>query len=110
MKIRLRFNSWSPRVLGVEAITLYPWILIRYSREGTSGVLIKHEMIHVGQVRCYGFLPFYLSYFIYYVAGLVASQSPHSAYRAIPFEALAYAMQSRPLTIDELKELQGQWP
>ena len=51
--------SWVPLPKKTKAITLYPFIIYK---EDPSETLRKHEMVHVEQVQCMGWIKFYSSY------------------------------------------------
>lgn len=67
--IKRKYHNWFPRLISVKAITLYPYILFAKSinyhstRPETFNALMKHEYIHINQVRKVGFFKFYLTYF-----------------------------------------------
>lgn len=89
MKARLKLNSYICRALGVNGITLYPFVFIR---EGApSARLLAHEAIHVDQVRRAGFFRFYASYLLQYLRSRAAGLTHHDAYLNISFEKEAYA-------------------
>jgi len=99
MKIRERYNSWIPRMLGAEAITLYPFVFYTHGKlnETKSGSQIRrHEWIHVDQIRAVGFLRFYISYFTYYLAGRIQGMDHAESYWLIPYEIEAREKQKEP--------------
>jgi hypothetical protein len=96
MKIRLRFNSLLPKLLKVDGLTLYPFVLIRDSVEKTPISLIRHEFIHVFQIERVGFIRFYISYALFYLASRVSGSSHKKAYLEIPYEKEAYLNQDDP--------------
>lgn len=91
MNIRHVTNSFIPRLLGVGAITLYPFIL--YASHEPSAKLIAHEMVHVSQIEKVGVLRFYLSYLLFYFSERIAGKSHYDAYMSIPWEVEAYEWQ-----------------
>lgn len=91
--------------LPYSAITLYPFILFFSSKPNTWYITYKHEMVHVSQIRQYGFLSFYASYLLYFIANLALHKSWTKAYEAIPFEIQARQNQCSPLTLSEANEL-----
>lgn len=97
--MKMRYNHIIPRLLKVGAITLYPWVL--FAQKRPSNRLIKHELIHVYQVREKGWLRFYLSYLWEYLLGRLRGLSHDDAYHAISYEVEAYEKQSKPLTKKE---------
>ncbi len=93
MRIRFRYGSWLAWVLGVGAITLYPWVFVLYSKAQTPRYLVEHEFVHVRQVRALGWLRFYASYLWEYFGHLLRLRSRDAAYMAVSFEKEAYAKQ-----------------
>ena len=104
--VKLRFNSALARRLGVEAIVLYPFVFFARSRERTAPATLRHEMIHVRQVRQLGWWRFYLGYLREYARHRWKLRSHDAAYRAISFEREAYAGQDAvALTEAESREI-----
>ena len=93
MQVRHVYDSFIPKMLGVEAITLYPCIF--YSMKSPSGTLISHELVHVKQIRKYGWLRFYLSYLLEYLSYRVRGDSGNVAYNRISYEKEAYQLQEQ---------------
>ncbi len=109
MKVKLRWNSKLPKLLGVDAITLYPYIFFKDSpNELGSSILVRHEMEHVRQVRKLGWFKFYSSYLVDIVIGLFKYGNYGEAYEANKYEVEAYGRQTTPLTKAEIEEL-GNW-
>lgn len=90
---------------GYSAITLYPFVLFRSKKEDVSYITLKHEMTHVDQIRVHGWLSFYLSYLLYFLAGLLRFKSWNAAYYDIPWERMAVSHQLTPLMQSEADEL-----
>lgn len=99
MKIRHIYNSKLAKLINVEAIMLYPFIF--YEDKQPSQILKKHEMIHVMQLRKIGFFSFYLSYVLYYLAGLLLYKNSYYSYRNIPYEKEAFENQNFISMFDE---------
>lgn len=87
MKIKERFNHWIPKLLGVNAIVLYPFVL--YRPVNPSEELKRHEMVHVKQIQKVGVIRFYLSYLTYNLAGMIQGKSFFRAYYDNPYEVEA---------------------
>lgn len=87
MTIRLRFNHWLPKLLKVDGITLYPYILIAISEHEAviDTYLLQHECIHLSQIRKMGVFKFYFTYLL---------DTIKYAYRERPAESEAYIMQA----------------
>lgn len=88
---RIIYNSWLARILKVGAITLYPYIFIAPHKDlSVIDGILKHEMVHIGQVVCIGWWRFYISYILYWFAGLARFGVSSAAYYQIPYEVEAY--------------------
>ena len=74
------------RWLHVNAITLYPFIIVRSSVKRDERVR-RHELIHIWQVRKVGWFRFYLTYL---------RDAMRHTYREIPAEVEAYAHDKDP--------------
>jgi len=116
MKVKIKYSHWYVKMIGMGGFTLYPWIMLAKSKEELQSPkqmanfkkLIKHEMIHVRQVRDTGFILFYIKYIYYNIRELIKLGDFNAAYRAIPYEKEAYEHDHEPLTLDEIDELSGQ--
>lgn len=75
----------------INAITLFPFILLRKSELRKDKVLINHEKIHIRQQLELLIVFFYLAYVLEYVYRLILLKNQQKAYRAISFEREAYA-------------------
>lgn len=89
LNVKFVHNSIIPKLLKVDAITLYPFVFIALAKEATPKWLVMHEMEHVRQVRMIGIFRFYSSYLLYYFAGRLAGFSDYDAYMDIPWEKQA---------------------
>ena len=85
----------------------YPWWLRPFLHRGTIAItfgrriyvadghatdaLLRHELVHVSQAGELGLLRFVWRYVAEYVRNRRRGMSPHDAYRAISFEAEAFA-------------------
>lgn len=76
------------KVFKVNAMTLYPFLLISSKME--NDILINHERIHFNQIRKEGFFKFYFKYSAEYLKGRLKGQSHDESYRNISFEKEAY--------------------
>lgn len=94
LKPRIICNSIIPRILGVDGITIYPFIFLRCSLEQAWATdIIGHELVHADQVRAHGWFVFYAKYAFQFARNFYATWGWDKAYRAIPFEQEAYRMQ-----------------
>lgn len=91
MKVRHIKNSWVPKLLKVDAIVLYPFVL--YAYQYPSARLIRHEMIHVKQIRKLGVFGFYFRYFLEYSKYRIKGYDHYNAYMNISFEKEAYELE-----------------
>jgi hypothetical protein len=94
MKVRIVKGSFIPNLLRVDGITLYPFIFLAPKSPPAS--LINHELIHVKQIREYGFVRFYLSYFVEFLSYVIRGDSINVSYNKISYEKEAYANQHLP--------------
>lgn len=72
------------------AITIFPFIF--HKGELTDSDL-RHERTHLWQQMALLVVPFYLLYFIFWIVNLIRYRDQHQAYRNIPFERSAYALE-----------------
>lgn len=101
MKIRFRYHSRLARLLGVQGIVLYPFVFLADSFEPApeqapkqaAGRTLRHELVHVRQIRELGWLRFYSRYLREYFTARLRGKSHFEAYRTISFEQEAYALQ-----------------
>lgn len=76
------------RRFGIRGMVLYPFIL--YSSRTPDPELIRHELVHVAQIRRLGVIRFYATYLFEYFVLRLRGFSHDSAYRGISFEREAY--------------------
>jgi len=89
--VRHVYNSRIPKLFGVVAITLYPFVFYRLNEcyADKSGTY-DHELIHVEQVRRVGWFSFYISYLLFYIAFRLSGLRGYDAYMSIPWEVEAH--------------------
>ncbi len=98
---RFRFNHWIPKVIGAEAITLYPYVFCRSSEEESIKYnVVQHEMVHVEQVRKLGRFRFYWEYLKEYFRLRLVGHSHDIAYISSRFEQEAYSRQGDPKLLE----------
>ena len=87
MKIRQVFGS---RLVppGADAITLYPFIFYRHKHPPKK--IIDHEWVHIRQIEETGWVRFYVSYLLYYLANRIAGFDHYNSYFSIPYETEAF--------------------
>lgn len=89
-------NHWLPRLIGVKAIVIYPWVLYR----GDITIkLFTHESIHVEQIRKIGIIPYYISYGYYYLKNRIKGMPHYQSYLSIPYEVEAFSGETKDDTI-----------
>lgn len=76
--------------LKVNAMALYPFILVREKQFRQNQVLLNHEEIHLKQEKELLILPFYFLYLGNYIYNRLKGMNHHTAYRNIIFEREAY--------------------
>jgi len=114
MKVKIKYSHWYVKLIGMGGFTLYPWIMLAQSREELEAdsewfrTLIKHEMIHIKQVREKGWVKFYFTYLWEYATNFIKSRNRNRAYMDISYEVEAYRDQYQDFTPEELEELKGQ--
>jgi len=106
MQVRFKFNHWYPKLTKVSAITLYPYILFADSADKVSHILVRHEMIHVQQVRAMGAVQFYAAYAKQMALGLAAGKGFWKSYADNTFEVEAYVREDEPFTRKEAEEME----
>ena len=106
MRVRCRYESRVAKALGVQAITLYPFVLFADDRAKASRTrALHHEFVHVRQVRDVGWFTFYVSYAAKFLYALTRVRSFAKAYEAVSYERQAYAAEATiELTPDEVSE------
>ncbi len=85
-------NNIIAKILGVNAITLYPFVL--YSKAMTKKVY-THEMVHVEQIKRDGFFYFYINYLYQYLKNRYNNMDHATAYLSIPYEKEAFERESK---------------
>lgn len=68
---------------GYDGITLYPFIFMTKTAR-TNKAIVKHELIHVDQIRREGWFKFYIKYIYFNIK---------FGYRNNPYEIEAYSRQ-----------------
>lgn len=79
-----------PILRNFSAITLGRFVFFKEPQETVSHELIVHEQVHLKQIAEIGIIRFYISYLLYFFAGIVRFSSWNQAYNQIPFEVEAY--------------------
>jgi hypothetical protein len=77
-----------------NAITLFPFIFIKYKSYKENQILINHERIHIKQQIELLIIPFYLIYLLDFAIKYLKFKSKKKAYLNISFEREAYSNQN----------------
>jgi hypothetical protein len=88
-RLRIGYPWWLAPLLmrGILGITLGRRIYLSASvTEGQLERLLRHELVHVGQINRLGLLPFYKRYLHEYLRHRRAGLPSHEAYHRISFE------------------------
>lgn len=74
----------------VNAMAVYPFIIVRNQEVKESEVTIHHEKIHFRQQLELFIVPFYILYILFYIVYRFKGYNHFNAYMSIPFEREAY--------------------
>jgi|APIni6443716594_1056825.scaffolds.fasta_scaffold400100_1 hypothetical protein len=77
-----------------NAITLFPFIFIKYKSHKENKILINHERIHIQQQLELLIIPFYIIYLLDFLIKFMKFKSKKEAYLNISFEKEAYSNQN----------------
>ncbi|VTP89248.1 hypothetical protein [Sphingobacterium daejeonense] len=73
-----------------QAITIFPFIFLKYHSDKINKILINHERIHILQAIELLILPFYILYLTEFIVRLIQYRNFTRAYLNISFEREAY--------------------
>jgi hypothetical protein len=76
---------------GFRGMTVFPFIILKYSFDSENKELVNHEKIHIRQQLELLVVPFFVWYFVEYAVRLIQYKNANLAYRNISFEREAYA-------------------
>lgn len=88
MRIRHSHDHFLPKLLGVGAIIIYPFIF--YEDAEPNPRIVRHEMCHAAQVERRGWIRFYVSYLLFYLASRAMGLDHFASYTSIPYEIEAF--------------------
>lgn len=74
----------------VNAMALWPFVLVKNSEVKKCKVTIHHEKIHHKQQIELLIIPFYILYGLFFLINKLKGMENHTAYMNIPFEREAY--------------------
>lgn len=87
------YNSCIPRLLQLDGLVLYPFVLLSAAPDEITPSILKHELTHVRQIERDGFCKFYLRYCVYMCIGTYANN---------PYEVEAFSNENISLTDSEV--------
>jgi len=100
------FNSSFTQCLGLDGIVLWPFVCFSKKRNDTPEHIIKHELVHVAQIRREGSaIRFYIKYLYDILKKWIKTGNLDEAYNKNPYEREAYEKEHKHLTKAELKEI-----
>ncbi|MDM1049462.1 hypothetical protein [Sphingobacterium hotanense] len=76
-----------------QAITIFPFIFLRYRIDKADKILINHERIHIIQALELLVIPFYIWYLSEFLYRYIQHRDFNTAYFHISFEREAYSNQ-----------------
>lgn len=82
------YNCRFLKPLNINAIVLYPFILY-YDKKPLEEIM-RHESVHIDQIKKNGVVKFYSRYLTEYCQGRWQGLNHYQAYRNISFEREAY--------------------
>jgi len=112
MKLKIFYDQrwlqakWLPSFLHAEAVVTYPFVLFFQKKGRVQKTTLRHEIVHIRQIRSVGFLKFTALYYFELLRGLLKYRSFERAYWDNPYEKEAYQKQGAlKLTEEEKKEI-----
>ena len=92
--MKQHYGHWLFKFLPEHTVGItLPWGVYFRSRTPRDS-LIRHETIHVMQIKGNGVIKFYSIYFKDYLLNMIKYRNMDIAYRKIPFEIEAYGRQN----------------
>lgn len=76
---------------GYSGMTVFPFVIVKYSLDKRDIVFINHEKIHLRQQMELLIIPFFIWYGVEYIFRLYQCKNTYLAYKNISFEREAYA-------------------
>jgi hypothetical protein len=101
MKPIIIYNSKITNYFNLDGLVLYPFILISANKENTSLTTLKHEFIHIEQIKRHGIFQFYIQYLKYIFKIYNETDDILRAFIENEFEEEAYNRENEPLTNEE---------
>lgn len=75
---------------GYRGMTIFPFVLFKYSDDTKNTVFLNHEKIHLKQQLELLIVPFFIWYFFEFLFRCIQYKNLNLAYRNIGFEKEAY--------------------
>jgi len=75
---------------NIRGITIFPFVFLKHKEDAANKTLLNHEKIHLKQQVELLILPFYIWYFVEFLAKLAIYKNKNKAYKNISFEREAY--------------------
>lgn len=75
---------------GYRGLAVFPFVFVKYRLDKENEVFVNHERIHLRQQLELLIIPFFILYFIEFLARLIQYRDMNLAYRNISFEREAY--------------------
>jgi hypothetical protein len=107
MKPIIIYNCLFTRLMKLDGIVLFPFVLISTKEEETLPSVIKHELTHVRQIYREGFFSFYFQYVCMMMKNISYFYSTDSLFSNNSFEDEAYEIENEPL--NEKDKLLSNW-
>lgn len=82
------YNCRFLKPFGINAIVIYPFIL--YGDREPLESIIRHELVHIQQIKRDGVGKFYAKYLFEYLMGRKKGLTHYEAYRNISYEREAF--------------------
>jgi hypothetical protein len=98
---------WLPEVLRCEAFVFYPFIVFKEDKDKVPKTTVRHELIHIRQLKRDGLIKSTVLYTYYYVKNYLRYKDFDKAYREIPYEKEAYKKERYITLTPEEKEVVG---
>jgi hypothetical protein len=76
---------------GYRGLTIFPFVIVKYSVDKKNTVFLNHERIHLRQQLELLIFTFFIWYFLEFFLRLIQYKNIDLAYRNISFEREAYA-------------------
>jgi hypothetical protein len=102
MKPIIIYNSFITKYFELDGLVLYPFILISEKKENTPLSTLKHEFIHIEQIKRIGIFQFYYQYLHYILKSFNETDDLSRAFIENKFEEEAYNRENETFTKEEM--------